>query len=85
MSQVTPAEKAIQERSRKARFASNGEPKQAPGFDKDTLEPSDALKAEREALLHKGKGNVSNLSGAFDDLDAAVSSIKSADSGTRSK
>jgi hypothetical protein len=85
MSKVTKDEKAIQDRARAARFASNGEPKQAPGFDKDTLEPGDALTSDRAALLSKGKGNVSNLSGAFVDVDAAVRSIKSADSGTRSK
>ena len=74
--------KKLQDKSRKARFASNGEPSHAPGFDNN--EPDDAAAAERELLRHKGKGNVSNLSGAFVDLDAAVSSIKSADSGTRS-
>jgi hypothetical protein len=83
MSKVTSAEKAIQDRSRKARFASNGEPARAPGFDKDTLEPGDALVNDRNDLLHP-KGAKSALSGPFNSLDEAVSSIKSADSGTRS-
>jgi hypothetical protein len=82
MSKVSQEERAIQDRARAARFASNGEPKEAVGFDKG--EPSDSMTAERSALLSKGKGNVSNLSGAFDDVDAAVRSFKSADSGTRS-
>jgi hypothetical protein len=87
MSKISKEEKAIQERSRTARFKANGEPKQAPGFDKKTLEPGDELTADREDLLNRDKfsGNVSNLSGAFDDVDAAVSSIKSADSGTRTQ
>jgi hypothetical protein len=43
------------------------------------------LTSDRNDLLKKGKRGVSNLSGAFDDVDAAVSSIKSADSGTRTQ
>jgi hypothetical protein len=85
MSKVMKEEKAAQDRARSARFASNGEPRQAPGFDKDTLEPSDALVSDRADLLIKGKGNKSRLSGPFDGVDAAVSSIKSADFSTRTK
>jgi hypothetical protein len=83
MSAVSKEEKTAQDRARAARFASNGEPKLAPGY--DAHEPSDALVAERAALLREGKGNKSNLSGAFVDVDAAVSSFKAADSGTRSE
>jgi len=71
----------LQEKSRKARFASNGEPSEAVGY--DNHEPSDAAIAERAALSHPGK-KTSNLSGPFESMDAAVKSIKSADSGTRS-
>jgi hypothetical protein len=89
MSKVTAEEKAIQDRVRKQRFSANGEPTQHPGFEKqhglrtESHKPSDAAVAEREALLEPGKKG-SNLSGPFDSMDAAVKSIKSADSGTRS-
>jgi hypothetical protein len=82
--------KGLQEKSRKARFASNGEPSEAVGYEKqrglktESHKPGDALVAERALLLTKGKGNVSNLSGAFDSVDDAAASFKSADSGTRS-
>ena len=72
--------KGLQDKSRKQRFQANGEPQQHPGY--DNHEPSDAVVAERGALLQPKK--TSNLSGAFDTIDAAAKSIKSADSGTRS-
>jgi hypothetical protein len=85
MSAVSKKEKEAQDKARAARFKSNGEPTQAPGFNKNTLEPSDALVSDRADLLIKGKGNKSRLSGPFDGVDAAVSSIKSADFSTRTK
>jgi hypothetical protein len=83
MSAVNKDEKAAQDKSRGMRFKANGEPQSAPGYAEN--EPSDALVADRQDLLKKGRGGKSALSGSFDNLDAAVSSIKSAESGTRSK
>ncbi len=81
--------KGLQEKSRKARFAANGEPVQHPGYEKqhglktESHRPSDATIAERVALSKPGK-KTSNLSGPFDSLDAAVASKNAADSDTRS-
>jgi hypothetical protein len=67
----------LQAKSRKKRFAANGEPPQTPqhpGFNAGS-----GPIAERTALLRKGKKKT-NLSGPFASIDHAVSSIASADS-----
>ena len=67
----------LQAKSRKKRFAANGEPPQTPqhpGSGAGSL-----AEVERKALLGKGKKKT-NLSGPFASIDHAVSSIASADS-----
>jgi hypothetical protein len=61
--------------ARKRRFASTGERSAAPGFDKDTLEPSDEALAERAAAANPSGGKVIR-SGAFDTLEAAAAANK---------
>ena len=51
--------------ARKRRFASTNERSAAPGFDKDTLEPSDEAVAER-ALTAKSSGKKAIRAGAYD-------------------
>jgi len=81
--------KGLQEKSRKARFAANGEPNEAPGYEKqrglktESHRPGDEVVKERGALLRPGK-KTSTLSGPFDSLDAAVASKNAADCDTRS-
>ena len=54
--------------ARKRRFASTNERSAAPGFDKDTLEPSDEAVAEKVASSTMTGGKVVH-SGAFDSLE----------------
>jgi hypothetical protein len=54
--------------ARKRRFASTNERSAAPGFDKDTLEPSDEAVAERAAAASSMGGKAVH-SGAFDSLE----------------
>jgi hypothetical protein len=41
---MTKKKEPLQEAARKRRFAANGEPAFAPGFDKDTLEPGGGVR-----------------------------------------